>query len=112
MSKSNTFETEQLTDAAYYILLSLITKRHGYAIMQYIDQLTNGLISIGPATLYTLLKKMNISGLIDQVDDLKDRKKQYQITNDGFLMLKNEIKRREKMAAHGLQILDEYERME
>lgn len=112
MSKSNTFETEQLTDAAYYILLSLITKRHGYVIMQYIDQLTDGLISIGPATLYTLLKKMNISGFIEQVDDLKDRKKQYQITNDGFSMLKNEIKRREKMAAHGLQILAEYERME
>ena len=112
MSKNNTFEAEQLTDAAYYILLSLITKRHGYVIMQYIDQLTDGLISIGPATLYTLLKKMKLSGLIEQVDDLNDRKKQYHITGEGLLMLNNEIKRREKMVAHGLQIINAYERME
>lgn len=112
MSKNDTFEAEQLTDAAYYILLSLIRKRHGYVIMQYIDQLADGLIRIGPATLYTLLKKMKISGLIEQVDDLDDRKKQYQITPEGLLMLKNEIQRREKMAAHGVQIINEYEGME
>jgi DNA-binding PadR family transcriptional regulator len=110
MSKNNTFETEQLTDAAYYIMLSLVVKRHGYAIMQYIDKLTDGLINIGPATLYTLLKKMNGSGLIEQVDDLEDRKKQYQLTKDGFLMLNNEVKRREKMATHGLKVLEEYDK--
>lgn len=112
MSKSNTFETEQLTDAAYYILLSLTTQRHGYAIMQYIEQLTEGLVTVGPATLYTLLKKMNGSGLIELREDSSDHKKQYEITNSGLLMLKNEVERRNKMAAHGVQVLDEYERME
>ncbi len=110
MSKNNTFETEQLTDAAYYIMISLVVKRHGYAIMQYIEQLTDGLINIGPATLYTLLKKMNGSGLIEQVDDLEERKKLYQLTDNGLMMLKNEVKRREKMAAHGVQVLQEYEK--
>jgi DNA-binding PadR family transcriptional regulator len=112
MSKNNTFETEQLTDAAYYIMLSLVEKRHGYAIMQYIEQLTEGLIVIGPATLYTLLKKMNTSGLIQQADDIDDRKKQYCLTEAGFTLLRNEVKRREKMAAHGLKILEQYDRME
>ena len=32
MSKSNTMESAQLTDAMYYILLSLMIERHGYAI--------------------------------------------------------------------------------
>ena len=35
MSKSNTMESAQLTDAMYYILLSLMIERHGYAIMKH-----------------------------------------------------------------------------
>lgn len=108
MSKSNTFETEQLTDAAYYIMLSLLTERHGYAVMQYIEQLTEGELRIGPATLYTLLKKMKASGLIEQVEET-ERKKDYQLTEAGLTMLQNEIKRRERMASHGLKVLQEYE---
>ena len=34
MSKSNTLETEQLTDAMYYILLSLMKERHGYVTIK------------------------------------------------------------------------------
>lgn len=105
MSKNDTFESEQLTDAAYYILLSLVEKRHGYAIMQYIEKLTDGLIIIGPATLYTLLKKMNASELIEQKDLSDDRKKQYKITDKGLNLLKNEVKRRTLMANHGDKIL-------
>ncbi|MFQ9723709.1 MAG: PadR family transcriptional regulator [[Clostridium] innocuum] len=58
MSKSNTMESEQLTDAMYYILLSLMNERHGYAIMKYIEELSNQSITMGPGTLYTLLKKL------------------------------------------------------
>ena len=105
MSKNDTFESEQLTDAAYYILLSLVEKRHGYAIMQYIEKLTDGLIIIGPATLYTLLKKMNASELIEQKDLSNDRKKQYKITDRGLILLKNEVRRRTLMAKHGEEIL-------
>lgn len=51
MSKANTFETEQLTDPAYYILLSLLKAKHGYAIMKYVEDITEGQVIIGPATL-------------------------------------------------------------
>lgn len=111
MSKSNTFESEQLTDAAYYILLALVVPRHGYAIMQYIDQLTEGMITIGPATLYTLLKKMSEAGYIDPLSG-DGRKKQYCIAPKGVTLLKNEIRRRQQMAAHGAAVLEQLEREE
>ena len=53
MPKQDTFETEQLTDAAFYILLALIEPLHGYAIMKYIEQMTGVPGMIGPGTLYT-----------------------------------------------------------
>lgn len=109
MSKNNTFESEQLTDAAYYILLSLVKKRHGYAVMQYIEQLTGGLINLGPATLYTLLKKMNLSGFIEQIDLQDDKKKLYKLTEKGYELLKNEVNRRCIMSKHGVEILKEFE---
>jgi|GEM_PF-302868 len=109
MSKSNTFETEQLTDAAYYIMLSLLTERHGYAIMQYIEQLTDGEIKIGPATLYTLLKKMKDAGLIEQLEGTTERKKDYQLTATGLDLIRKEVRRRERMARDGQKVLQAYE---
>lgn len=107
MSKNNTFDTEQLTDSAYYILLSLVEERHGYAIMQYISNLSTNEVLIGPATLYTLLKKMNMGGLIEQMDSDDPRQKKYKITVMGFDLLTKEINRRKKMVEHGLQVLKE-----
>lgn len=114
MSKNNTSEnyiseTEQLTDAAYYIMLSLLTERHGYAIMQYLEQKTDGAVRMGPATLYTQLKKLRASGMIQQVE-VTERKKDYQLTEEGFTILKKEIQRRKKMAQLGIEALEDYER--
>lgn len=109
MSRNNTFDAEQLTDAAYYILLSLTEEKHGYAIMQYIDELTDKAVNIGPATLYTLLKKMNSNALINQVDEVNDRKKKYKISSKGFALLKKEVVRRDRMVKHGVRILNNIE---
>ena len=74
MPKTDTFESEQLTDAVYFILLSLVEVRHGYAIMQFISEATNNRVSMGPGTLYTLLKKLDKSEWIAQKDLTSDRK--------------------------------------
>lgn len=103
MPKNDTFETEQLTDSAYYILLALLEERHGYAIMKYIEELTNESISIGAATMYTLLKKMVKTEFIQQLQS-EDRTKQYKITDKGFLVLKKELLRREQMVEDGKKI--------
>lgn len=105
MSKNSTFESEQLTDAVYYILLSLVEERHGYAIMKFIEDTTNKAITMGPGTLYTLLKKLVKTGLIKQLAINNDRTKKYQITPTGLLALKKEIKRRQFMVEDGMKIV-------
>jgi len=106
MSKKSTFDTEQLTDSAYYILLSLIEEKHGYAIMQYISDISSKEINIGPATLYTLLKKMNLSELIEQIVGSDTRQKKYKITVTGYKLLEKELERRRKMVDIGYKIIN------
>jgi len=105
VSRNNTFETDQLTDSAYYILVSLITPRHGYAIMKYIEVLTEGEVIIGPATLYTLLKKMQDAGYIVLQEDEEERRKTYSVTDQGSKIIIREIERRLRMALHGQKAL-------
>lgn len=100
MARKNSFLEEQLTDSAYYILLALINPMHGYGIMQYIEELTDKEMSIGPATLYTTLKKMQEANFIILEED-HDRRKTYVITQKGKEVITKEINRRQKMAEHG-----------
>jgi len=56
-----------LTEAVYYILLSLLEPRHGYGIMQNAEQLSGGRVRLAAGTLYgalnTLLEKGWIAAL-------------------------------------------------
>jgi DNA-binding PadR family transcriptional regulator len=104
MSRNNSLDMEQLTDAAYYILLSLLVPRHGYGIMSYIEKLTNGEVAIGPATAYTLIKKLLDNGSIVLTgEDGQERRKTYAITDKGKQLVSSEIERRKRMAEHGDQ---------
>ncbi|QJD86101.1 PadR family transcriptional regulator [Cohnella herbarum] len=104
MSRNNSLEMDQLTDAAYYILLSLLVPRHGYGIMNYIEKLTQGEVVIGPATAYTLIKKLQDNECILLAgEDNNDRRKTYAITDKGKQLVSNEIERRKRMSEHGNQ---------
>ena len=107
MSKNNTLESEQLTDAMYYILLSLVEERHGYAIMKFIEEITKGHVKMGPGTLYTLLKKLDQAGWIQQVSTCEERTKTYLITALGMGILHKEFERRCFMVEEGKRILKE-----
>ncbi|GGD96156.1 PadR family transcriptional regulator [Paenibacillus nasutitermitis] len=110
MSRSNSLDNELLTDAAYYILLSLLIPRHGYGIMGYIEQLTDKEVAIGPATAYTLIKKLLGSQYIvlsDEIDN--ERRKTYRITEKGKRIVTDEIQRRSRMVQHGLKALQSAE---
>ena len=39
-----------LTEAVYYILLSLVTPRHGYGIMQETERMSNGRVKLAAGT--------------------------------------------------------------
>lgn len=107
MSKNSTMESEQLTDSMYYILLALMQKRHGYAIMKFIEELSGGSMTIGPGTLYTLLKKLSKAQWIVQSDDDAERAKPYLITKEGEIMLERELARRKRMVEDGMRIMME-----
>ncbi|NMA96189.1 MAG: helix-turn-helix transcriptional regulator [Clostridiales bacterium] len=81
-----------LTQPMYYVLLSLKQARHGYEIMQYIDDLTDGRVQVGPGTLYSLLARFEEDGYIEMLSD-DDNKKIYLITDSGNALLKSEIQR-------------------
>lgn len=106
MARKSSFTEEQLTDSAYYILLALNKPMHGYGIMQYIEELTDQEVSIGPATLYTILKKMERADFIVQEENNNDRRKTYKITDKGQEVIINEINRRIRMAEHGQAVLN------
>lgn len=91
-----------LGNAALYILLTLSKgERHGYAIMKEVATLSNETLTLGPATLYTTLKRLLKDGLIKEVGERPDsetarpeeRRRYYQLTEKGVGVVKDEIAR-------------------
>ena len=101
-------DTEHLTDSFYYILIALLEPRHGYLVMQFIEEISDGDFSMGPATLYTNIKKLLKTEFIIPHSEV-DRKKIYLITAKGKEALLAEIKRREKMILQGKKVLEKME---
>ena len=46
-----------LTEVTFFILLSLYTPKHGYAVMQFIEDSTKGRLTLGAGTLYGALTR-------------------------------------------------------
>jgi DNA-binding PadR family transcriptional regulator len=77
-----------LTPAMHHILLALLQgERHGYAIMQGIEALTDGAMRLGPGTLYTSIRKLLDAKLIEESDERPDaddeRRRYYRISGAG-----------------------------
>lgn len=89
-----------MTETAYCILLSLRAARHGYGIMQYVEETTKGRIKIGPGTMYGTLSKLENEQLIIQ-DREEDRKKIYKLSEKGRTVLELEIERLEELVNMG-----------
>lgn len=53
---------------------------HGYGVTKYIEELTDGEMVIGPATLYTMLKKMQAQDYITLAEE-DGRRKIYNYTD-------------------------------
>ena len=62
-----------LTPAMFHILLALADReRHGYHIMQEVDERTEGKVRLGPGTLYGSIKRMLADGMIEETDERPD----------------------------------------
>ena len=98
--------TEQLTDSVFYIMAVLTKPRHGYAIMSLIEETTNGAITIGPASMYTIIKKLLKQEWIYLYDGSDSRRKTYLLTDKGKEVLEEDMKLRKLMiqlAENGLE---------
>ena len=84
-----------LTEALFYILLTVRKPNHGYGITQEVEELTNGRVTLGPGTLYgaiqSLVKKDWIA--IYSEDTESRKKKEYLITEEGRAVFEAERKR-------------------
>lgn len=95
-----------LTEAVFYILLSLLQPKHGYGIMQNVEQLSNGRVRLAAGTLYGALNTLLEKSWIVALPEIRDsRKKEYQITEQGRQVLRDEIGRLNELLDNGRRIL-------
>jgi DNA-binding PadR family transcriptional regulator len=95
-----------LTPAVFHILLALSDKeRHGYGIMQEIEQRTDGKVHMGPGTLYGSIKRMLADGLIEASAERSDvaldneRRRYYRLTGFGQRVVRAEAARLAQLVA-------------
>lgn len=96
MAKASPYETGELTDSIFLILLSTLKPIHGYRIMQQISDMTDGAVEIGPATMYTTLKKLKDTGWILDMGE-EDAKILYEITEEGMRKLQHNYEYRKNI---------------
>lgn len=95
-------EQGALTEAVFYILLALHQPRHGYGIMQQIQELTQNRVLLGPGTLYGALSTLVEKGWIEPLAETESsRRKEYVITDRGRLVFQQELARLEELVRHG-----------
>jgi len=93
-----------LTEASYYILVSLIEPRHGYGIMQNVAAISEKLVRIGPGTLYGALTNLVKQKLIERVGEQEsegERRKVYGLTGLGKSVILLESERLVALAEIG-----------
>jgi len=82
------------TRAEFHVLLALLDgPRHGYGLMQDVEELSGGELQLGPGTLYTAIKRLRASKLISETDADADRRRCYKLTRKGKTVAQEEAQR-------------------
>jgi DNA-binding PadR family transcriptional regulator len=93
-----------LSEATYYILLTLVEPLHGYGVMQKVESISDGTVNVGPGTLYGAFTTLEKEKLITMVKE-EERRKSYTLTPKGREVLKEQISRLEIMTRNGQSVL-------
>jgi len=97
-----------LTESTYCILASLSEPCHGYRIMQRVEKITSGRITLGPGTLYGALTKLMQQRLIRRVEEEgqnEERRKKYILTELGHEVTQLETRRLADLVTIGESLL-------
>jgi DNA-binding PadR family transcriptional regulator len=103
MPGTNDRVTARLKKHWFDILLALADgAQHGYAIRSLVEQRTDGRVKLYPATLYGSVREMADGGLIEALEgdagpDSDQRRRYYQLTDQGRAALRAEVDRLQSM---------------
>ena len=96
-----------LTEVTFFVLLSVYQPKHGYAIMQFVEEKTNGRLVLGAGTLYGALSSLEEKGWIMPCGNDSGRKKEYLITDAGKEICNKEIARLKELIKIAGDIMEE-----
>ena len=101
-------KSEPMSESYYYILLCLAKgANHGYGIMQMTEQLSQGDVTIGSGTMYGATSNMMKKGWIVEImsnEPGQERRRLYQLTEDGRSALRAEIARLQRMLENAQEV--------
>jgi DNA-binding PadR family transcriptional regulator len=82
-----------LPAASLHVVLALLGgEQHGYALMQDVEELSDGSVKMGPGTLYGTLNRLVTEGLIEETRQ-DDRRRFYKLTAEGERVAAAELTR-------------------
>ncbi len=99
MGQTSLQENSPLTEATFFILLSLSPgRKHGYAILKEVQALSHNRVLLSTGTLYSSLKRLLEQGWIVRAEDRSApdngrERKAYALTDLGRRMLNAETER-------------------
>ncbi|MCI0433508.1 MAG: PadR family transcriptional regulator [Gemmatimonadetes bacterium] len=100
MPRTDAADLLPLTPVVLHMLVAVAGEaKHGYAIAQEVERSTDGVVRLGPGTLYGSLQRMLDAGLIEEVDAPDpdevgvERRRYYGITQLGARALREDTAR-------------------
>lgn len=96
-----------LREPTFYILLSLFEgRKHGYAILKDVAEISGGKVNLGTGTLYEALARLLDQALIERVDAVQETnsrpgrpRKAYRLTPRGGQVVRAEAARLDSLLA-------------
>lgn len=86
-----------LPAASLHVVLALLGgEKHGYALMQEVEELSDGSVKMGPGTLYGTLNRLVDDGLIIETRQ-DDRRRFYRLTASGEQVASAELARLKRL---------------
>ena len=95
-----------LTEVTFFILLALYEPRHGYGVMQFVEDKTEGRLVLGAGSLYGALNTLGKKGWIRPAKEDDERRKCYEITPQGRQIAEKELTRLRKLTALAEEIIE------
>ncbi|HEY6736149.1 MAG TPA: helix-turn-helix transcriptional regulator, partial [Candidatus Saccharimonadia bacterium] len=100
-----------LTPAVFHILLALVQgDQHGYGIMKHAEHQSDGKVKLGPATLYTTIRKLQNADYLEELSERPDtelddaRRRYYRLTPAGRQLLGAELERMDRLVRLGSRL--------